>query len=156
MENKKLILNDLKDVSEKLNNILENFKKEDDSIDPYTLNQLNYFFDKVSVPYQFIERRLDLLNKELKEGLKMKLFFYNGMSKPKEININDIVLDHNYLGNITAEFIEEYNSIKSSMSIEDIEENQPFYNYNIWVNPTRDMLQDYNKSKGLDKDQYLI
>lgn len=57
---------------------------------------------------------------------------------------------------ITAKFIEEYNSIKPSMSIEDIEENQPFYNYNIWVNPARDMLQDYNKSKGLDKDQYLI
>lgn len=28
------------------------------------LDQLNYFFDKVSVPYQFIERRLDLLNKK--------------------------------------------------------------------------------------------
>lgn len=86
---------------------------------------------------------------------KVKLYFYNGMSEPHEINPYDVELDDNYKGNLTNDFIEEYRSVIGHYSIEDMIQNQPLIDFNVFVNPTREQLQGYNRSILLDANQYL-
>lgn len=86
---------------------------------------------------------------------KVKLYFYNAMAEPKEIDINNILIDHNHLGDISEEVKIAYDEIVSIYSLKEIEENQFLYNYNIWINPSKKMLQEYNNTKGLPTEAYL-
>lgn len=85
----------------------------------------------------------------------IKLYFYNGLDKPYLINAKDIIIKDNYLGDITKEFQEEYKEMIKNYTIKEMEDNQLLYKFNVWINPTREMLEDFNISKGIPKESYL-
>lgn len=86
----------------------------------------------------------------------IKLYYYSGFEEPKEIDLNDIVVTSNYLGDVTEDFLELYNEVLEDYTLEDAQENQPLYDYRIWVNPTLKQLQEQNQYPyGIPKDTYL-
>lgn len=85
----------------------------------------------------------------------IKLYFYNGMKAPARINIKDITIDSNYLGDLTDEFIRDHKEMIDNLSIEDMKENQVLSKYDIWINPTIEDFEKYNKSKMLPPKQYI-
>lgn len=87
---------------------------------------------------------------------EISLYFYNGFSKPQKIDVEDFRLSNNYLGDITDEFKEFYEETMENYTIEELEKNQPFAMYDIWVNPTIKELQRQNTNVyGLGKNDYL-
>ena len=86
---------------------------------------------------------------------KIELYFYNGMQAPEKIDVDDLVIESSYLGDITDNFISEYKEMLEFYTLDDMIENQPLTKFNIYVNPTKEFFQDYNKSLTLDKNQYL-
>ena len=86
---------------------------------------------------------------------KIELYSYNGFSKPEKINVNDLIIESNYLGDMTEDFLEDYNQTIKHESLEDMQENQFLFDYGIWINPTLKQLQTFNKSKMLSKNDYL-
>ena len=81
-----------------------------------------------------------------------RYYFYNGFEAPQEIDLDDMTLESNYLGDMTEEFTEEH--------IEWEAEDDSLYNemmsvYNIWRNPTLEDFQEVNERVGLDKNEYL-
>lgn len=86
----------------------------------------------------------------------IELYYYDGFSEPKKINnVDELTIESNYLGDKTDEFMEEYNIEVNQSSLEELQENQFFAKYNIWVNPTKEQLQEFNKSLLLDENEYL-
>lgn len=79
-------------------------------------------------------------------------YFYNGFGKPQEIDIHDVVITDNYLGDLTKCFLEEHEEWKK--------ENDEDYNfqmhssYGILRNPTFHELQEINRGYGLG-NQYI-
>lgn len=98
-------------------------------------------------------------DKALKEIEEMKnkvnLFFYNGMSAPHKFNPYEVELDHNHKGDITHRFLTAYKEMIENYSLDEMIENQPLTEFDIFVNPPKEMLQKYNQSMLLDKDQYI-
>lgn len=87
---------------------------------------------------------------------KLNLVFYNGFNKPEYIDLKEVNISSNYLGDITDEFKEEYNFYVENWSKKDIIDNQPlFADFGVWVEPTLEQLREYNKSVLLDEDDYL-
>lgn len=88
---------------------------------------------------------------------KPELYFYNGFSEPEKIDAEKVTLTDNYLGDMTEEFKVEYEYYTKTeyYSLEDLQENQVFYSYSVWVNPTRKQLEDFNTSRMLEKESYL-
>lgn len=87
---------------------------------------------------------------------EVELYYYDGFSEPKKItNVDEITIESNYLGDKTDEFMEEYNIEVNQSSLEELQENQFFATYNIWVNPTKEQLQEFNKSLLLDENEHL-
>lgn len=85
------------------------------------------------------------------------LYFYNGFNKPEKIDIFDksFRIKSTYLGDVTDEFYEIVNEYKNK-SFETLQNEQPFaHPYNIWVAPTLKDLQEFNRSVGLDNNEYL-
>ena len=80
---------------------------------------------------------------------------YNGFSAPCEVDVDNLVLVSNYLGDVTEEFMEYYQEVLDTWDYEDIVSEQPFYSYGLWYNPTVDMLIEFNKSVGLHEWDYL-
>jgi len=79
-------------------------------------------------------------------------YFYNGFGKLQRIDPYNTKLESNYLGDRTAQFIEEHN--------EYVNESDKEYNYqmalfNVFRNPTLEELQDANRRMGLDENAYL-
>lgn len=85
----------------------------------------------------------------------MQLYFYNGMHAPEKIDINDIQIDSNYLGDVTDTFISEYKEMLDHYTLKEMIDSQPLANYGVYVNPTKKQLQEYNRSVLLDDNQYL-
>lgn len=85
---------------------------------------------------------------------KGKLYFYNGFSEPKLIDLKDFVIQSNYLGDVTEEFCEELNFYFSEVET-DIQEEQPFFSYGIWFKPTLKDLQNFNVRVMLEENSYL-
>ena len=83
-----------------------------------------------------------------------KLYFYNGFSEPKLIDLKDFAINSNYQGDVTDELKEELFEYLTEND-EDIQEEQPFFNYGIWFMPTLKNLQEFNLKVGLNKDDYL-
>lgn len=94
-------------------------------------------------------------NKESK-NTGVDLYYYSGFSEPEKIeSIESLFLESNYLGNVTDEFMEEYEFHMKDGDIADFQENQFVASYGVWVNPTKEQLQEYNKSVMLDDNEYL-
>lgn len=85
----------------------------------------------------------------------IELYFYNGMQAPEKIDVNDVKIDSNYLGDVTDKFISEYHEMLDHYTLKEMTDNQPLYEYNVFINPTKQQLQEYNRSVLLDKNQYL-
>lgn len=85
-----------------------------------------------------------------------KLYSYTGFSEPEEIDINDLAIQSNYLGDITDEFMEEYSYVANNYTLEEAISEQPLAAYGIWIEPTLEILQDKNQySYGLARNTYL-
>lgn len=85
----------------------------------------------------------------------IQLYFYNGMQAPEKIDINDIQIDSNYLGDVTDTFISEYKEMLDHYTLKEMIDNQPLAEYDVFINPTKKQLQGYNRSILLDDNQYL-
>lgn len=93
--------------------------------------------------------------KEL-EKQAMNLYIYAGFDVPKKLNsVHDLVIDSNYLGDLTDEFNEEFEVEVEQSTLAELQENQFFSGYGVWVNPTKEQLQDFNASVMLDENEYL-
>lgn len=77
------------------------------------------------------------------------------MQAPEKIDVDDVKIDSNYLGDITNKFISEYKEMLDHYTLKEMIDNQPLAEYAIYVNPTKQQLQRYNKSVLLDENQYL-
>lgn len=86
---------------------------------------------------------------------RIELYFYNGMQAPEKIDVDDVKIDSNYLGDVTNKFISEYKEMLDHYTLKEMIDNQPLAEYAIYVNPTKQQLQRYNKSVLLDENQYL-
>ena len=85
-----------------------------------------------------------------------KIYFYNGFDVPELIDIKTIELASNYLGDITDDFVEEFNYFVTSWTMDDMKENQPLsQNYFIWIDPKKEQLSEFNKSVMLPENAYL-
>lgn len=80
---------------------------------------------------------------------------YSGFSAPCEVDVDNLVLMSNYLGDVTEEFLEYYKDIMDTWDYVDIVDNQPFDVYGLWYAPTVEMLMEFNKSVGLSEWDYL-
>lgn len=86
----------------------------------------------------------------------IKLYYYSGFENPKKIDIEDVVITSNYLGDITEDFMDLYRDVLDNYTLDDAQENQPLYDYTIWINPTLKQLQEQNVlSYGIPKNTYL-
>ena len=65
---------------------------------------------------------------------KIELYFYNGMAEPEKIDTNDLTISSNYLGDVTGAFISEYRETLENYTPSDMVENQPLYEYNVFIN----------------------
>lgn len=81
-----------------------------------------------------------------------KYYFYNGFSKPKEIDMENIVIENNYKGDVTDEVLEEHNYWFNES---DKEYNEHLGYYGIYRNPTLEELQEVNRMYGLGDNDYL-
>lgn len=79
-------------------------------------------------------------------------YFYNGFEPPKEIDLNDLVLNHNYKGEVTNEFLEEHEEWKKE---NDRDYNANMFEYRIFRNPKIEEFQEANEYFRLDKNCYL-
>lgn len=86
---------------------------------------------------------------------RIQLYFYNGMSQPERIEADEVGLEQRYKGNITNDFITAYNEVIEGYTLDEMIEYQPLYEYNIFINPSKEILQKYNRSILLDDNQYL-
>lgn len=77
------------------------------------------------------------------------------MQAPEKIDINDIQIDSNYLGDVTDTFISEYKEMLDHYTLKEMIDNQPLAEYDVFINPTKKQLQGYNRSILLDDNQYL-
>lgn len=86
--------------------------------------------------------------------LKMdKYYFYNGFAEPRLIDISDLEVESNYLGDITEEVLEEYENWKDES---DVDFNEQMGYYGIYRNPTRKMFEELNINVfGLSKGDWL-
>lgn len=115
--------------------------------------------------YTFEGEELDLYTKELWVGKKevdllkdvgVELYYYNGFSEPEKINgFEKLSVESNYLGDVTYDFLAEFNSRIEDVDIADLQKNQYVAEYGVWVNPTKDQLQAFNRSVMLDENEYL-
>ena len=86
----------------------------------------------------------------------IKLYFYNGFDNIKSIDIDNINIINNYMGDMTDDLLEEWEYIKKDYTLDDMIENQPLQStYNIWINPTVEQLKLYNKSILLPINAYM-
>lgn len=86
----------------------------------------------------------------------IKLYYYSGFGEPEEIDIDNVAITSNYLGDVTDDFMELYKEVLVGYTLEEAQENQPLYDYRIWINPTLKQLQEQNVSSyGIPKDTYL-
>ena len=81
-----------------------------------------------------------------------KYYYYNGFEEPQEIDLDDMTIESNYLGDITEEFMEEHNEWKTE---DDSLYNEMMGVYNIWRNPTLEDFQEVNERVGLWTNAYL-
>lgn len=82
-----------------------------------------------------------------------KYYFYVGMDKPKLVNLNDLMLDHNYLGDITSDFLQEHEEMKDDSDVD--YNNELGLVYGVLRNPSIETLREINKHYGLSQNDYL-
>jgi len=83
-----------------------------------------------------------------------KYYFYNGFNEPKEIEVDNIILEDNYRVDLTDEFLEEHNFRKGETD-EDYN-NTVGASYGIFRNPTKELFKKYNKNVyGIEEETYL-
>lgn len=95
--------------------------------------------------------------KQAIEGMKhrVNLFFYNGMDSPHWFDPTALQLNDRLKGDLTGSFLLAYQEMIDHYTLEEMQENQPLLEFNIFVNPKLEQLQAYNKSILLDENQYL-
>lgn len=94
--------------------------------------------------------------KKFKLLLEEDILFYNGFDKPVILDLDDFVLNSNYLGDITELFFEELNHLLEHYEISEIIEDQPLsMDFNVWITPNFSQLSEYNLMIGLDAEDYL-
>ncbi len=91
-----------------------------------------------------------------KSDKNIEIYFYNGFYSPERIDIDNLVITHNYLGDITEEVLEEYKRVMEEYDVEDMIVEQPLSYYDLYINPSYETFRDVNKFRfGLDEDEYL-
>lgn len=84
------------------------------------------------------------------------IYIYSGFGEPEKVeSFEEIAVESNHLGDVTEEFQEEVDWHMDVDTLEELQENQFFAEYGVWINPTKEQLEEYNESIGLDKDEYL-
>lgn len=82
-----------------------------------------------------------------------KFYSYSGFGKPQEVAIEDLVIESNYLGDVTNDFLEVYEEYKNES---DEELNEHLGYYGVYRNPKKSVFQEMNTcSYGLAKNEYL-
>ena len=91
---------------------------------------------------------------KLSNKYQEKLYFYNGFSEPKLIDLKDFAINSNYQGDVTDDLKEELFEYLTEND-EDIQEEQPFFIYGVWFMPTLKNLQEFNLKISLNKNDFL-
>lgn len=133
-----------------------NYLKESQDLRIKIEKKCNWSFDDNN-PFQYLTNYEELAGKKIQEKnntIDEHVYFYNGFKSPVKINLEDIIITSNHLGDVTDEILEEISSHKQE-SLKDWKDNQYLSNYGIWIAPDLKSLQEYNRSVGLDESEHL-
>lgn len=85
------------------------------------------------------------------------VYVYDGQHEPQKFDsMYDLSIENDSLGeDVTQQVLEYHIDYHSDSPLEEQQQFQLLSEYGVWINLTKEQLQEYNESIGLDKDEHL-